>query len=146
MGKLDRIKSIGFTHAGSWKLVEGVLLFELNDLGAAHNVLYAFVVDDELMYVGKTVQPLRSRMAGYKNPGSTQSTNIKNNGKIRECLTHQQRVEILVLPDNGLLHYGGFHVNLAAGLEDSLVRELQPAWNGGKKETPNQTLQPPEPA
>lgn len=145
MKKLDRIKAIGFTAAGSWKLVEGVLIFELNDLAPARNVLYAFVVDDELMYVGKTVQPLRSRMAGYKNPGSTQSTNIKNNGKIRECLAHNQRVEILVLPDNGLLHYGGFHVNLAAGLEDSLVRELLPAWNGGQKEMPNQTLQPPEP-
>jgi hypothetical protein len=44
-------------------------------------------------------------------------------------------VAIYVLPDNGLLYYGGFHVNLAAGLEDSLVRELQPPWNGGKKDS-----------
>ena len=94
------------------------------------------------MYVGKTVQPLRIRMAGYKTPGPTQPTNIKNNGKIREALAQGKRVEIMVLPDNGLLHYGGFHVNLAAGLEDSLVRELMPPWNGGQKESPNQSLQP----
>jgi hypothetical protein len=38
-------------------------------------------------------------------------------------------VEIYALPDNGLLRYGGFHVNLAAGLEDSIVRDLNPPWN-----------------
>src|ERR1700722_13588324 len=143
--KLGAIKAIGFTVAGCWTLSDTALTFELNDLATARNVLYAFVVDDELMYVGKTVQPLRTRMAGYKNPGPTQSTNIKNNGKIRDTLAQGKRVEILVLPDNGLLHYGGFHVNLAAGLEDSLVRKLMPPWNGGQKEAPNESMQPPEP-
>ena len=54
-------------------------------------------------------------------------------------------MDIFVLPDNGLLHYGLFHVNLAAGLEDSIVRELNPPWNGDQKEAPNQALQPTEP-
>jgi hypothetical protein len=146
LDKLGRIRAIGFTLAGGWKLSDDGLAFELSDLATARNVLYAFVVDDELMYVGKTVQPLHTRMAGYKTPGRTQATNIKNNGKIRESLAQGKRVEILVLPDNGLLHYGGFHVNLAAGLEDSLVRELMPPWNGGQKEMPSQSLQPTEPA
>ena len=144
--KLDRIKAIGFTLAGCWKLSESALAFELNDLATARNVLYAFVVDGELMYMGKTVQRLRTRMTGYKTPGPTQSTNIKNNGNIREASAQGKRVEISVLPDNGLLHYGGFHVNLAAGLEDSLVRELMPSWNGGQKESANQSLQPTKPA
>ena len=43
-------------------------------------------------------------------------------------------VEILVLPDNGLLHYGQFHVNLAAGLEDDIIGVLNPEWNGGAPE------------
>jgi len=117
----------------------------LNDLGGARNVLYAFAVDGSLMYVGKTVQPLRARMTGYRNPAPTQSTNIKNKSNIRQCLDEGKRVEIYVLPDNGLLYYGKFHVNLAAGLEDSVVRELNPPWNGGQKEATNQTLQPTEP-
>jgi len=33
------------------------------------------------------------------------------------------------LPDNGLLHFGDFHVNLAAGLEDSIIKTLNPLWN-----------------
>jgi hypothetical protein len=37
-------------------------------------------------------------------------------------------VSILVLPDHGLLKYGGFHLNLAAGLEDDIVSQLKPRW------------------
>jgi len=135
---------IGFKTAGTWELDGDGIGCNLNELASARNVLYAFAVDGELMYVGKTVQSLRSRMTGYRNPGTTQSTNIKNNRNVRQSLVQGKTVEILVLPDNGLLHYGNFHVNLAAGLEDSIVRELNPPWNGGRKETTMQELQPTE--
>jgi hypothetical protein len=115
--------------------------FDLNnDLATAKNVLYAFVVDSELMYVGKTTTPLKERMGYYRN--ATKSTNKKNEGQIRQRLQDGKRVEIFVLPDNGLLHYGGFHINLAAGLEDSLIDILDPPWNGRKKESPDQSLMP----
>ncbi len=141
-GNVERLKAIGFKLAGRWSRGELGIAFELFDCATARNVLYAFVTDGQVMYVGKTVQPLRTRMAGYKNPGPTQSTNIRNKKTIDERLARGQQVEIFVLPDNGLLHYGGFHVNLAAGLEDSVVRELSPPWNGGQKEAANETLQP----
>ena len=38
-------------------------------------------------------------------------------------------VDIYALPDPGDMEYKGFHLNLAAGLEDSLIRELKPSWN-----------------
>jgi len=68
-------------------------------------------------------------MSGYQNPGSTQSTNIRVNGKIKEALAKGVSIEIYSLPDNGLLSYGGFHINIAASLEDSLVTKLNPKWN-----------------
>jgi len=139
--ELDRIRFIGFRSAGSCKLLDGKLAFELNELADSKNVLYAFVVDGQLVYIGKTVQTLRKRMAGYRSPGPTQPTNIKNNGKVRDSLAQGRRVEIYALPDSGLLRYGGFHVNLAAGLEDSLIRDLKPPWNGGQKELTNQATQ-----
>jgi hypothetical protein len=141
--KLDQLRAMGFARVGCWTKSDNSVTCELSKPdGDARNVLYAFAVDDELMYVGKTVQPLRTPMVGYKHPGSTQSTNIRNNRKIRECLADHRAVEIFVLRDNGLLTYGGFHVNLAAGLEDSLVRKLMPPWNGGEKESPDGSLQP----
>src|SRR5439155_270636 len=80
---------------------------------------------------------LGHRMQRYKTPPKNSkkggTTNIRNHKNIKECLAQGKPVEVFVLPDNGLLQYGGFHINLAAGLEDSLVRELKPAWNGGMK-------------
>ena len=78
------------------------------------------------MYVGKSVQTLSTRMYGYKTPGKTQTTNINNNRRILDLLSKGAAIEILALPDNGLLHYGKFHLNLAAALEDDIIRTIDP--------------------
>jgi hypothetical protein len=103
-------------------------------------------VNGDLTYIGKTTRTLRARMSGYRNPGPTQSTNIRNNERIRSALSQGKRVEIYAFRDTGLLKLGGFHLNLAAGLEDSLVRELSPPWNGGRKDAPEQEATIPQPA
>ncbi len=143
---MPRINEIGFKLAGHWKSSKDGIVFELNGFGAQKNVLYCFVVAGDVVYVGKTVNSLQHRMQRYKTPARKSpkegGTNIKNNKNIRGCLAQGKGVEIFVLPDNGLLHYGKFHVNLAAGLEDSIVKGLAPLWNGGKKESPQQALVP----
>ncbi|UCF35202.1 MAG: GIY-YIG nuclease family protein [Phycisphaerales bacterium] len=127
---LARLLDIGFQSAGDWTLQNDELCLGLDDkLAERRNVLYSFVVDGQLCYVGKTTNPLGKRLYFYKNPGPTQSTNIKNNQRIREALAQGKTVEIYALADSGLLRYGGFHVNLAAGLEDSIVKSLKPVWN-----------------
>lgn len=132
----QRLKNVGFAKAGHWTLTKGVLEYDVSPSFDLRNVLYAFVSGDgEVLYIGKTVNRLTTRMYGYKNPGPSQSTNQKGHARIRTLLQRGLVVEIWALPDNGLLHYGGFHVNLAAGLEDSLVRELAPPWNTTGKST-----------
>jgi hypothetical protein len=143
--KLARLKEVGFVAIGQWTSDGEGIAYKLRDLANASNVLYAFAVDGQLKYVGKTGQPLRKRFDGYKCPAKTSSTNVKNNLKIRECLDRNKSVEVFALPDSGMLSYGGFHLNLAAGLEDSLVRDLEPPWNGGKKEGRDESLLETEP-
>jgi hypothetical protein len=126
---LGRLESIGYRCCGEWQMSADRVRCTLIANAQAGNVLYAFVCDKTVMYIGKTTQSLKARMYGYANPGPTQSTNIKGNAKIRELLLAGKTVEVYALPDNGLLRYGGFHVNLAAGLEDSIVRDLRPPWN-----------------
>ena len=93
------------------------------------NALYAFVSDDEVLYVGKTTQQLQKRLYGYQNPRTTQTTNVRGNKAIATALTAKKAIDVFVLPDTGLLRIGGFHLNLAAGLEDSLINDLRPMWN-----------------
>lgn len=45
-------------------------------------------------------------------------------------LSNNVAVDIFVLPDSGLMHYGQFHLNLAAGFEDSIISVISPEWNG----------------
>lgn len=126
---LGRLQAMGFRKVADWTMESGALECGLQDLGSAQNILYAFVSTRTVLYVGKTVRTLRQRMYGYRRPVPTQSTNIKGNRLILAALDAGQTVEVYALPDHGLLYYGGFHINLAAGLEDSLVATLKPAWN-----------------
>jgi len=129
---MNRLLEIGFDPAGHWLLDGGALDFSLARHSTQRNILYAFVCDGQVMYVGRTVQPLARRMGGYRRPAPTPSTNARNHQNIRALLERGSAVEILALPDNGLLHYGQFHLNLAAALEDDLVRVIDPPWNGGQ--------------
>jgi hypothetical protein len=129
---MNRLLEIGFVHAGQWTLREDKELeVSLMRHAAQRNILYAFVTEGIVKYVGKTTRTLAERMAGYQRPGPTQATNRKNNQRIRQCLEAGLGVEILALPDSGLLRYGTFHLNLAAGLEDDIIHTLDPEWNGG---------------
>jgi hypothetical protein len=126
---VQRLEDMGFRKCGEWRLEASRLTCILTEHAAAQNVLYAFISEGVVLYVGKTVRSLKERMYGYQNPGPTQSTNIKGNTLILEKLGVGKSIEVHALPDHGLLYYGGFHVNLAAGLEDSLVATLKPIWN-----------------
>ncbi len=133
---MNRLIKIGFQCAGHWKLDDDRLICKLTSQMKTPKVLYAFVSNGEIKYIGKTTQSLKGRMLGYQNPGPTQSTNIKNNKNIKALLKAGEAVDVFVLPDTGLLRYGGFHLNLAAGLEDSLISDISPPWNrkhGGNK-------------
>lgn len=113
---------------------DGKLEFELTRHSTRNNILYAFVCDGQVKYVGKTKMALSTRMYGYKNPGPTQITNINNNKHIKDLLSEGIAIGILALPDTGLMHIGQFHLNLAAGLEDDIIRVINPEWNGGVAE------------
>lgn len=133
--KLARLENIGFVPVGAWSLDQEMISITCSQHATAVNVLYAIVVEGEPVYVGKTTQQLCKRMQQYRTPGETQPTNRRNRLAIIDALRAGRAVALYVLPDNGLMHYGGFHINLAAGLEDSIIRDLNPIWNGGRKET-----------
>jgi hypothetical protein len=146
---MNRLLEIGFVPAGHWLLDEDKLKYELTRHSTQKNILYAFVCDGQVKYVGKTIRALATRMSGYKTPGKTQTTNINNHRRIKELLSLGVAVEILALPDSGLLHYGQFHLNLAAALEDSIIQAVDPEWNGGAVEEinlPELTPSAPEPS
>jgi len=127
--KMNRLINIGFRKIGSWARSQDGIEFSLSKPADTRNILQSFVSEGIVLYVGKTTQTLGKRIYGYHNPGPTQSTNIKGNKRIKSLLADGKEVDIYALPDNGLLYFGAFHINLAAGLEDSIVKTLNPIWN-----------------
>lgn len=126
----QQLLSVGFVHVGRWSIQGDLLTPEFAEVPAAQNILYAFAVGSQVTYVGKTTRGLKKRMYNYQMPGPSQRTNIRNHLLIRELLAAGQSVDILAWWDRQPQHLGPFPINLAAGLEDGIVRVLRPEWNG----------------
>lgn len=134
----DDLISLGFAPVGRWirgatpeaiaLVPDGADADEAGRLLDGVSALYAFVRGREVLYVGKTSRTLRARLAGYCAPPRGQRTNWRCNGRIRECLGLGQEIAVLGFrsPD---LSWRGFAIDVAAGLENSLIRALSPPWN-----------------
>jgi len=145
---LDRLTGIGFRRAGHWELTNGVLRLVLPPpLPASQDLLYAFVVAGVLAYVGKTTQGLVKRLQGYRSPPASAerggSTNINNHRRIIEALGRVSSVDVYVLDSLPAQQHGGFEISLAAGLEDAIIRELAPQWNGLRSPATNRRTEAP---
>jgi hypothetical protein len=120
---------LGFEGIGEWFLENGSLQFKLAKYGNELNILYAFIVQGDVKYIGKSNLTLYARMNGYKNPGPTQSTNIDKKARIVDSLRNGISVQILAFLQKERMFYRGAPINLAAGLEDGLLTRIRPPWN-----------------
>ena len=126
---INHLINLGFKDIGIWSILDDELSYSLVEGHKARCVLYSFVVNDDVKYIGKTTMELQRRLYGYKKPGPTQITNIKNNVNIKKELNGGKEVGIYALIDAKPLLYKNIEVNLAAGLEDYLINKLVPDWN-----------------
>jgi hypothetical protein len=133
----SKLEEIGFQGIGQWALSGEQLIFKLARPGSESdaicdfpNSLYAFTCQERILYIGKTTQSIRVRFRGYCRPEPTQSTNKKCHREILGLLKKNSPVNVSVFVGNRFLRYDIFEINLAAGLEDSLIETLRPLWNG----------------
>lgn len=129
---MNRLFEIGFQVVGNWYIENEILKYELRKEIIQQNVLYAFIAESRLLYIGKTTKTLRRRMNGYLRPSPSQKTNIRNHKSILLLLESKNDVEILAMPDTELHQYGAFKLNYPAALEDSVIEIMKPEWNGGR--------------
>ena len=134
---VTEIRRVGFEDVGRWALNNGTIIPVGDDANRLQHLLddypqalYAFCVNNEVKYIGKTVRTLRQRFQGYRFPGArADGPNVRCNAEIRQALGDGCEVIILALPNRAPLKWGRFSINLAAGLEDALIEDIQPDWN-----------------
>ena len=136
--KYEQLIDLNFSVIGFWKTSNEGLSYEVLDNKhnefEIDNSLYVFFdkENDRILNVGKTTQTLKKRFYGYIR-GNGQSTN----SKIHNKLVKERSEKILILSLNDVLpfNWGIYNINLAAGLEDSMIEIENPLWNGKCSET-----------
>lgn len=136
--------NLGFVDVGKWQPSGDFIAYQLDGEDAAanqvlldaSNALYAFVRGDEVLYIGKTARSIRKRYVGYCRPGKRQATNLRCHGNIKAAILAGNEIRILAFAPITHLRYADFEINLAAGLEDSLIRAFDPPWNGRERGQP----------
>jgi hypothetical protein len=134
-----------FSHIGHWELRENeIALLRGNGFAAttaSDHALYLFSKPNpsvpggqEALYIGKTRMGLTLRLSHYQR---AKDGDGRTNGRIRRLIRQVLRggdtVEVYAFVQNdGLLQWGGFSLSLPAALEDTLIAEIQPPWNGGR--------------
>jgi hypothetical protein len=90
--------------------------------------VYAFVVDDVVVYVGLTKSGLHRRFEQYRRGHKRQRTRARFNDRIASTLAAAKRVKVLVASPEPS-EWNGLPVDTAAGLEERLIERIGPIWN-----------------
>jgi|GEM_PF-1699275 len=127
--ELQKLISLGFEEVGRWFLSGGAATFKLNKYSRKKNLLYAFIVDGEVKYIGKTTQEFYRRLFQYKKCYMSQRTNLRIRNKIEDYLNNGTTIIIYAFVPETPMIYQDIPINLAAGLEDNLIKIIHPEWN-----------------
>lgn len=149
---LHELQRLGFVYSGTCLLVNERLQIEIMANSEEKNVLYAYVQNEIIKYVGYTENSLSNRILGYKRPSTGQRTNLRINANILQILTNAGSVDVYCFANPEPMYYRGLQLDVAAGLELSLVKaaaqyhrenRLEPLWNIRGNRYFNQALEIP---
>lgn len=93
------------------------------------NRVYAFAIEEMVVYVGLTSSGLKTRFDQYRRGHKGQRMSSRVNDLIINALVGGQQVRVLIATP-GTSVWNGLPVNMAAGLEGGLIQTMRPAaWN-----------------
>lgn len=117
----------GFEFLGEWTC-DPESLIHLDAKAPVAPGVYAFVVDDVIVYVGLTLSGLKTRLDQYRRGNKGQKTSARINARISQTLQSGKQVKVLVATPEPS-EWQDLPVNTAAGLEAGLIEMIRPSWN-----------------
>jgi hypothetical protein len=117
----------GFELIGAWTQ-DPESLIRLDAKAPDLPGVYAFIVDDVVVYVGLTLRGLKTRFDQYRRGHKGQKTSARIKGRITQTLSEGKKVEVLVATPEPQ-EWQELPVNTAAGLEAGLIATIRPSWN-----------------
>ena len=134
----QRLLQIGFRDVAHWNLINGQLEIvdhagpDIADWRSWSPALYAHCEGDVVRYIGKTKRTLEDRLNDYRRGLGVQNNRVHQ--AIRNALPDPNQpkrvgVKIFGFSPKHCLEWGGFKLNIPAGLEDVLIDYFEPEWN-----------------
>ena len=127
---LDFIVNLGFKKAGKWVLDDNGKT-KPDFVEDREKFLYAFVVDEIVMYVGATSRALKDRMKEYCG-SDPNGANYAMHQSIKSVLEKSKELLIYTMSSENIKQNIEGIIDLidfAAGLEKSIIQKLDPQWN-----------------
>lgn len=142
---VEDLKLIGFKKIGKWKALESLknptkkayedrmpIDHEWEDENSIEfftaKILYAFVFGEKIKYIGKTTKGVKERLKWYVDPSIKDHLTNKNVNKeiynlVQPCGSNKNMDIWVFAPNPDNENYKGFNLDLAAGLEESLIEK-----------------------
>src|SRR6266851_6982296 len=117
----------GFQFLGEWTH-DPESIIRLDAKAPVAPGVYAFVVDDVVVYVGLTLSGLKTRFDQYRRGDKSQRTSARINARIFQTLQEGKQIKVLVATPEPS-DWQDLPVNTAAGLEAGLIEMIRPSWN-----------------
>jgi hypothetical protein len=90
--------------------------------------LYAFVIEDAIVYVGLATLGISRRLRSYETDDPRERKQRPVTSLLGEALADGQQVKVFVATPE-VLDRNGVPVDVAAGLETALIARARPWWN-----------------
>jgi excinuclease UvrABC nuclease subunit len=123
----DILVAAGFRRLGEFKKLSEAE-FGLDTHAPKDPGVYAFALDEVIVYVGLTQTGLKTRLDHYRRGHHRQKTSARVKKLILGELKEGKKIQVFIASPNGM-EWNGLPVNTAAGLEIGLIQLIKPAWN-----------------
>ncbi len=124
----ERLTASGFSLSARWELQANSRV-RLSGEPPKQPGVYAFAVDGEVCYVGSTQGGIAKRLRDYEIIKDKERQGFHIKTLIRKALKSGSEVTVLTIVNLKPIRWRGLPVDLILGLEEGLIRELQPKWN-----------------
>lgn len=125
----EMLIALGFVPVGAWALLSDSPACTIQNHPDRSPVVYAFLVEDFVMYVGKSNRSLRDRIGNLVHPEPSQRANQRSLLQIKQALAEGKRVTVYALVDWEPVTHRGLALDLPTALESTLVDRMCPPWN-----------------
>jgi hypothetical protein len=132
---LAQIVAAGFTRSAIWREAEQTQVFA--EVPAEPGI-YAFVVEGQVRYIGKTHTTLRGRMMNYQRRQRMQALSRPVHLAITEVHRGKGEIEVYTIVPDLSDHrlWNGLRVDFVVGLEAGMIQQFKPVWNQPPRDEP----------